>query len=529
MAIRSENPDSSPKLSELPGELILEILQYLAVTRGYLPPEEEASRQTENAQRITALHGLSLTCRRLNDIVTPYLYESITKLGRSTNWSNVGSLLDTIKRKPKLLQFIRYIETDGAEFDEKLGPSLETKLRGLASINYDFYTGHTMQETYFPCALVVSTLIRLAQNLQSLAIEAMWHREAIYDLYSNLALRDVSLRNTDGDGSIIHISGSSATRFSPAVMLLSNVGQVEAGGEWLKDPGTYDGPHDHSICCHNQAPGDFKGSPVHLEELQSVAVERLALEGNIRDIDLEDLLGGCTFLRQLRCRWTSGSRTRFVGGAIDLEELRKSLRPFEHTLESLVLDTLDSSWLVELDQVIPTIGSLREFTNLKHIEVSGMVLWDDDEDLTVKQPRLSSILPSALETLVVNVEWDDDVEEALVDLATDRATHFPSLKKIDCSWRPAPMFVGRDLIAEFGRLGVQLKLDIASCTEDEEKRIEADMIRMEQEIEFMDQRAEAVAAEMRHFDAEMSRFGMTRIEEDDYASDATDGLVEGYF
>jgi hypothetical protein len=76
MALISNNHGRSARLSELPGELILEILQYLTVTRGYLfIPEEEASRREENAQRVAALHGLTLACRRLNSIATPYLYE----------------------------------------------------------------------------------------------------------------------------------------------------------------------------------------------------------------------------------------------------------------------------------------------------------------------------------------------------------------------------------------------------------------------------------------------------------------------
>ncbi|KAJ4353760.1 uncharacterized protein N0V89_005490 [Didymosphaeria variabile] len=372
----SDALDNSPKLNELPGELILEILQHLTVVRGYLAlPEEEAARKAENAQRIAALHGLSLACRRLNYIATPYLYESITNLGQSTNWTNVDSLLNTIKKKPAFLNFIRYIETDGDEFDAALGSELETKLEGLRRIDYDAYNYDTCIEErtrhiMFPCIVVVSTLISLARNLESLAID---------------------------------------------------------------------------------------------------------------------------------------------------RRFREDLQPFEKTLEFLALDTLDSSWLVELEEDIPTIGSLREFTNLKHVEVSGMVLWSDD-DGTVKHPRLSSILPSALETLIVNVEWEDDVEEALADLAKDCAVHFPDLKKVDCSWRPAPMFVGRDLITEFEKAGVSLKLDIASTTEEEEKRIEAEMIQMEQDIEYMDERAEAIEEEIRRFDEEV-----TQMEEVAHAQETSSG------
>ncbi|KAK7179444.1 hypothetical protein PSPO01_14527 [Paraphaeosphaeria sporulosa] len=511
MAKLPESSGNSPKLSELPGELILEILQYLTVTRGYFPvPEEETSRQTENAQRIAALHGLTLTCRRLNSIVTPYLYESITKLGRSTDWSNVGSLLNTIERKPEVLELVRYIETGGTAFDGALGPSLETKLGGLTTINYDLYNWKGMPDPCLPCTIVISTLIRLAPNLQGLAIEESWHWGAIYDLYANLALRDVFLKNVDDNGIIIHISGSSATRFSPAVLLLSKIGhgQVEAGGILLEN--LWKSRH-HPM-------GDFRGTPVHWEELQLVPVECIALDGNVSHVDLENLLSSCTFLRRFHCKWTAGNEG-VPGAAIDLQELRKSLERFEPSLESLILDTLGSSWLVELDQDIPTIGSLREFTYLKHVEVSGMVLWNDDDDDAITQRRLSSILPSALETLVINVEWDDYVVQALLDLAVDCAEQLPSLKRIDCSWRPASMFTGHELIGDFERVGVELRLDVASCTEEEEKRIEADLIRMEHLIEYMDRSTEALAEEMRQ---EMTRFEEMRSSEGETdVSDAT--------
>ncbi|KAL1608173.1 hypothetical protein SLS60_003112 [Paraconiothyrium brasiliense] len=502
----SATPSNSPKLDELPGELILEILQYLTVVRGYLAtPEEEAARRAENAQRVVALHGMSLACRRFNDIATPYLYESITNIGQSTNWTNVESLLNTIIKKPSFIKFIRYIETGGDEIDAALGSKLENKLEGIRRIDYnafdyDGYVEDGMVER-FPSTVVVSTLISLATNLESLAIDREWHLNVVYDLACNPALRDISLRHVYDDGGIIHISASPTKHSSSVLVVMSEIARVRVGDIWLNR--LIWGGEDWYL----KQKARLSQPLPHPDELRSVSIEELVLKGNMEYVVLERLLSHCTSLRRLRYHWTAASDGT-LGVPIDLRKFRKRLQPFEKTLEVLALDTLDSSWLVELEEDIPTIGSLREFTNLKHVEVSGMVLWSDD-DGTVKQPRLSSILPSALETLVVNVEWEEDVEEALADLAIDCKAHFPNLKKVDCSWRPAPMFVGRNLITEFERAGVNLKLDVASSTEEEEKRIEAEMIQMEQDIEYMDERAEAIEEEIRRFDQEV-----TRMEED---------------
>jgi hypothetical protein len=495
MALISNNHGRSARLSELPGELILEILQYLTVTRGYLfIPEEEASRREENAQRVAALHGLTLACRRLNSIATPYLYESITKLGQSSDWRNVDSLLDTIKRKPMLMDFVRYIETDGTKFDVHLGPSMETKVESLIRINYDDYVVHSTPSPDLPCILVVSTLIHLARNLQSLALEDIWHWVVVYDVRSNPGLRDLSLKNGDDDVSIVKISGSPATRFSSALLLLffSHTGaRVKVGDLWMHKS------------WNPRYPGSFEDSTVDWEELRIVLIEDLTFEGNICEDVIYEMLRTCTSIRRLRCWWTATYSYNY-GPTIDFPELLRSLKRSENTLESLVC-------LIEVDEQMTSVGSLREFTNLTHVEVSGMMLWGND-DRVVKQPRLSTILPSALETLIINVVWDLDVEQALADLGDDCAVHFPSLKKLDCSWRPAPMLVGRDLITKFAELGVSLNLDIASCNEEEEERIEGEMIQMEQDIEYMDRRAEVIAEGIRRFNEER-----TGIEEEAHA------------
>lgn len=489
------------KLNELPGELILEILQHLAVIRGYRSgPTEEDARRQENVRRVAALHGLTLTCRRLNDIATPFLYESIGKLGQRSDWSNVQSLLRTITKRPKLMDYVRYIETDGEKFDENLSNTLETMLEHIAPIDYSAYTVESKGDRYFSCVLVIFTLISLARNLQSLAIDGFWHEEGVYQMESNLALCDVSLRNFHSEGGNICISAAYETRFkySPALMILSQIGAIRVGKTWLG-----------AICMHRPGynRGQRRGRLPRIDDFGLAPLEELFLEGNINIKLCRKLLARCDSLRRLRCRWTAGNGG--LGARINLEDYRKILQPFENTLESLVVDTLESTWLVGLEEHIPTIGSLREFKNLKHIEVSGMVLWSDDDDQetdgTFEHPRLSSVLPAALETFVVNVEWDDYVEDALVGLAEDRAAYFPNLKTVVCTWRPAPMFVGRHLITEFERAGVKIELDVACCTEEEEKRFEAEMIRMEKETSFMDERAEAVQEDLRRFDEEWAQ------------------------
>lgn len=145
---------------------------------------------------------------------------------------------------------------------------------------------------------------------------------------------------------------------------------------------------------------------------------------------------------------------------MQLPLLGQVLLQFEHCLESLTIDTLDCTWPIDIDSDVLPLGSLRNFRLLKHLDVSGLVLLGDYD--TATKPALSSILPASLETLKIEIEWDDEIEEVLYAYASDCASFQPALRSIECSWRPAPKTIAERLILSYKNIGVDLVLDITS-------------------------------------------------------------------
>jgi hypothetical protein len=126
------------------------------------------------------------------------------------------------------------------------------------------------------------------------------------------------------------------------------------------------------------------------------------------------------------------------------------------SLVSLTIDTIDSICQIDMDEDIPAIGSLREFTSLQHLDVSGLVLWGDCDELEL--PRLSEILPASPDTLTVKTEWDDEVEDAFYNLCED-AFAVPLLT-LTCTWGPAPRATAEALISAFKKIDVELVLSL---------------------------------------------------------------------
>ena len=474
--------DSTANLASLPAELLLEVFQYLTAIRGYLSiPEDEVARQEENAQRTSALYNLTLTCRRLNEISTPFLYSSMLGLGSENSWVALNIFLRTITEKPTLMNHVRYIET-GWSGSMSAGVHMNGLKFRLTRLREHEHWASLISEHPEPeqdddpdvpfLKWGISVLISLAHNLQSLGLLNSWQGLLILVPQHNMSLRELFIGATVDFPRFgcLRTPTVSAVNYNPLKMLMC---------VWRK--------------------GRLRHWPdllLRYGNLQSVPIEEMELSGNWDALEMSIWLSRCDSLRRFTCRWTAGP----TGSPLFLAVLREDLRRFENTLEYLVLDTLESSWLVALDEWIPTIGSLREFVSLKHIDVSGMVLWSDDENVatdgSAQHPPLSSILPPSLETMVVNVEWDYDIEDSLAGLARDCTLHLPNLKRIDCSWRPAPMLAGRDLVRRFEEAGVALKLDIAQTVEEEEARIEAELIQMEKDSEWLDERARIMDEEL---------------------------------
>jgi hypothetical protein len=140
--------------------------------------------------------------------------------------------------------------------------------------------------------------------------------------------------------------------------------------------------------------------------------------------------------------------------------LRKALIKFTGCLESLTINTLDSEWQVSDNTDIPALGSLRAFTVLKDLDVSGIVLFGDCDEPDPASLQLASILPESLERLNVEMEWDTDIEDALHALLPHCSFSLPNLKKIKCTWRPAPRVIAEYLMEAFRDVDVELILSV---------------------------------------------------------------------
>ena len=86
--------DEETSLLDLPNEVILIVVSYLRVLRLDTTPAQasrnnaaETNRQEENSHRRTTLHALCLTCKRLNWLVTPTLYNSL--VGSTTQYGKL--------------------------------------------------------------------------------------------------------------------------------------------------------------------------------------------------------------------------------------------------------------------------------------------------------------------------------------------------------------------------------------------------------------------------------------------------------
>ena len=106
LAVMDATPDSSVcHIFSLPDELIVAIASELRVERGFLN-DTEAERERLHANNITirGLCSLALTCRKLNGITYPILYQCIV---RSPKKNFATSLFRTLFNNAKLSRHVR--------------------------------------------------------------------------------------------------------------------------------------------------------------------------------------------------------------------------------------------------------------------------------------------------------------------------------------------------------------------------------------------------------------------------------------
>lgn len=455
-------------LGELPDELLLDIASQLRVERGYLvDKEDEDRRRRDNTIIVRSLYALTLSCQKFNALATPLLYQCIIAAERP---QDMPLLLRTLFGKPELAQYIQYVEfttfdcsscfaglpCPRADVDKYLDcMAATTWLDPLPATTLDILgkgnnTAWRIQNSVAACSKVYASLHSAMQCMWTFRYDSAFavllsFVDNVQDVavpYSVNALSMMAFREWNRPGVFRRL--------------------------WLKDPRT--SAEQHSISTIISKPMLQNGHLAHyirslilsesmcLEFEPPAAMKLLSLTVHDASSDsLDQYLRGCDSLESfsLRWQWTNQFFPRF---AVDLPALRKSLQRVQRTLTCLTIDTSESAWRVDVDQVIPALGSLREFKSLTYLDVAGLVLWGDDD--TSEPPPLSELLPVSLQTLTIKTEWDDDVEDALNQLSLDCALSLPSLKRVECNWRPAPRFEAEYLMNACQSAGVDLILDV---------------------------------------------------------------------
>lgn len=457
-------------IDHLPDELLLEIITYLVPIRGFKAlTEDEVARRSENTRRVRGLHSLTLSCRRINLFTHPYLYQSFIQ-----PYSGIETtimFLRTILANPSLAENVQYIESlENTEWnshqpythsDDLVCKTLseardrlaqQNRFRDVDSMSALLALFHDYSPDDWTAEQGLALIIALVPSVIDLALvklSRLWRATLASKRYKNsIGLHNLwiyTIPSSGGDRS----TGSFIDRecIFPSMPVF--------GCLWLSSANVYR---------HHRpwVPDVFCGPP-------NPAIEEIVFDMcEIHPHFLHTTLLNRSALKRFTCRWgmSSGSFNDIHPVPIDLRQLNSALSKHKSTLESLTLDTLESGWMVSMDQDIPAIGSLRHFTVLKALDVSGLVLWGDQEEPEPEQHSLAHLLPEALERLTIRVEWDEDAVDSLARLLPYRDEMLPNLKSVDGSWRPCTKEYAMLLEQDFVMHGIEIRMQYS----DEEDR-----------------------------------------------------------
>jgi len=480
--MEAANANERCPLDEMPEEILVAVIACLQITRGFLPdPCHEEQRQMENRMVVKSLHSLTMTCRKLARVTTPFLYQSFIQ-----TWTNLNAtwrLLRTFIHNPELAQHLQYLENhttrpQGDKGNMRYdGLDLDKLTHLLATANWDVLDMFTPYQRNCSSKSLKWTFSD-SEQLESY----LWGNFNLMKAYnSHLFAKIVLISLADNLSEVATIRYGNLT--TPLAWK-----QVRHGLKtfWLKHNNhlhfaidrfeAKSGANTSAIqdylrlAYSSRVVGDYLKRRYPPFQTGTVGVELDGISFDIYDCEMhyvEKNLHFCRLLRQFTCRWVGhpllkpgqahpGRPTR----VIELPVLRQALSTFTTCLEYLTIDTLDSEWQVNDNTDIPAIGSLRDFTALKNLDVSGIVLFGDYDAPHPASLRLASMLPESLEHLNIDIEWDDDIEEALHVLLPECSSLLPNLKKIRCTWRPAPKIIADYLVEAFQDIGVELILSV---------------------------------------------------------------------
>ncbi|PVI03102.1 hypothetical protein DM02DRAFT_612471 [Periconia macrospinosa] len=431
-------------LGSLPSEILLTIMDEFVVVRGLMfYPTEELARRKHNRDAVRSLHSLTLTCRKLHGIATPFLYQSF--IHPPEDWAILPKFARTLLINPQLRDYVRYVECH------------------VHLISY------WDRKQYMSEGLTIELFHEIIQELDR------------PDL-TRLAPQDMS-------------QFTRAHIFTAVMLLMKNVTHVQSDDSFgalniFVSPWTHPSLQKYTVQpepdrrkqCEGLTPlcsHTYVALPGRRDEMWTFDDNKVLEEISFHFCNYTpSWLSEVYFprikhqwpdfsqpsdtnrvrLKRFSCRWKRAPGLPELHQPIDLKWLCYELTAFKDTLEYLLLDTTESGWLVSLDETISTAGSLRHFAALKHLDVSGLVLWSDNPE-TVNAP-LVSILPVSLETLIIHVEWDEDVDESLMVLSQDCRSNLPNLKSItvECSGESAPVKHAELLVDLFAMEKVTLTL-----------------------------------------------------------------------
>jgi hypothetical protein len=460
-------------IGELPDELLVAIVSRLTVERGYLPDTTaEEERRSNNAVTISSLHALTLCCRKFKAIATPFLYQCIIRTERF-----MAFLLPTLLQNPHLGRYIQYVEittpkrslmSDTAEmatwnllegFDQPTRDQYSAVMKGARWIvpEHEFVTDITVQAeqsspTYNLSRISEPTLRKIQEMTRSTTQDSLVVLLALAD-----NLQDVAIANN-------------ISKCKTIILALRHYHKPNIFRRLWICSEYYEGCRGYLLRHMCLDAEDPSGSLAHYlcslimpetmfyELGLCPAMEEVSF--TIQDVSrglIESHLRGCASLKVFSCQWQWTDKFS-PGYSADLPSIHRSLSRFRSSLTRLTIDTTESAWRVDLDPFIPALGSLRGFNVLAYVDVDALVLWGQGDFW--EQAPLSQLLPESLEHLILKTEWDEDIEDKLDQLSSECTTSLPNLKRVECTWRPAPGFIADLLIDAFHSAGVDLKLDV---------------------------------------------------------------------
>jgi hypothetical protein len=456
-------------LERLPDELLLEIFSYLRPLRKKTNQDSYVATDRGKKQAITSL---CLTSTRLSLITTPMLYSDvILSQPDDLKQDRISLFLRTVLQNPVRGQQIKYIERrlvdcnyamcchscDHAQYHKtSIWAEHHELIQSVASKSWDGRRLQTWEKLLraYPNLAQLILLLRYSPNVTHISTDMI--SDAFDSCLDLLIMRTCAQDSSVGGYELSRLEevcihsmenrdyyGGSDTRPSISEGLYSFLQQLPS----LR------------LYTHTYARGRFSELPLPpyiytLPRLEILDFQETDQATNV----VISLVNACHNLKTLKF----GS-TGFYDD-IRFDDLHAAMSSRSKTLEQITLpQSRWSTWT-------PLRGSFSQFTNLRSLDVGDMVLlgipdgWNAESGLGELyswisfQPRhrLSSLLPSSLESLYLNREFAflSDETELLWDFVHDLA-QFPLLRVFGCRNGSPGDFV--KLSAAFAKCGVDFK------------------------------------------------------------------------